>query len=90
MSTIQEYRLVVLGIEVSFRAQVGEDRVNKAKKLVEKKFEKMRLNGGRASKELLLTLLVLGLADDLLQAEAELDEKKKRLSVMLDKIEKIV
>ncbi len=87
---MQEYKLTLLGLEVTFRAGVDAERVEKAKMLVEERFEKLRLHGGRTSKELLLTFLVLGLADDLLQAKEELGETQTRLDAMLAKIEELI
>ncbi len=87
---MQEYKLSLLGLEVSFRAGVDAARVEKARLLVEERFEKLRLHGGRTSKELLLTFLVLGLADDLLQAQEELGSTQERLDAMLAKIEELI
>ncbi len=87
---MQEYKLTLLGLEVSFRAEVTPERVEKARLLVEERFEKLRLQGGRTSKEYLLTFLVLGLADDLLQANEQLGGTEERLDAMLAKIEKLI
>ncbi len=87
---MQEYKLTLLGREVVFRAGVTAERVEKARLLVEERFEKLRLQGARASTEMLLTYLVLGLADDLLQAEEQLDETQNRLDAMLAKIEELM
>ncbi len=84
---MQEYKLTLLGLEVAFRADVDAERIEKAKLLVEERFEKLRLHGGRTSKEVLLTFVVLGLADDLLQARGELGVTQDRLDSMLAKIE---
>ncbi len=84
---MQEHKLTLLGLDISFRAGVDAERVEKARVLVEERYEKLRLHGGRSSKELLLTFLVLGLADDLLQASSQLDETINRLDGMLVKIE---
>ncbi len=87
---MQEYTLTLLGLDVTFKAGVDADRVEKARLLVEDRYEKLRLHGGRNSKELLLTFLVLGLADDLLQANLQLDETQLRLDAMLAKIEELI
>ncbi len=87
---MQEYTLTLLGLEVNFRAGVDAERVDRARMLVEERFEKLRLHGGRTSKEMLLTFLVLGLADDLLQAQEELGSTKERLDSMLAKIEELM
>ncbi len=87
---MQEFKLNLLGFDVVFKAGVDAERVHKAKALVEERFEKMSAQGGKSSKELLLTFLVLGLADDLLQANVQIDETNDRLDVMLAKIEEFI
>ncbi len=87
---MKDYNLNLLGLNVAFRAGVDAERVHEAKALVEEKFEKLRSHGGRSSKELLLTFLVLGLADDLLQAQKQLHDVQNRIEVMLAEIEKMV
>ncbi len=87
---MQEYTLNLLGFDIAFKAGVDAERVHKAKELVEERFEKISALGGRSSKELLLTFLVLGLADDLLQANEQLDDVNDRLDVLLAKIKEII
>ncbi len=86
---MQDYKLTLLGLEVAFRADVEPERIEKAKLLVEERFEKLRLQGGRTSKEVLLTFVVLGLANDLLQAQDELGGTQNRIDSMLAKIEEL-
>ncbi len=87
---MQDYNLNLLGLNVAFRAEVDAERVHEAKALVEERFEKLRSHGGRSSKELLLTFLVLGLADDLLQSQKHVHDVQNRIDVLLAKIEKMV
>ncbi len=87
---MQEYKLTLLGQDIIFKAGVDAERVELARLLVEERYEKLRLHGGRNSKELLLTFLVLGLADDLLQANLQLNEAQERLDAMLAKIEELM
>ncbi len=84
---MQEYNFTLLGLDVSFRAGVGEDRIESAKQLVEERFETLKARGERSSKELLLTFLVLGLADDLLQSNKQMVDVHERASELLTKIE---
>ncbi len=87
---MQEYKLNLLGFDIVFKAGVNAERVQNAKLLVEERYEKMSAQGGKSSKELLLTFLVLGLADDLLQANAHIDETNARLDALLHKIEELI
>lgn len=82
------YTLTVLGLEVSFKAQADQERVLEAKKLLEERYEELSEHGRRLSKEKLLTFLALGLADDLLQCNSDLDSLEGRLSGLLAAIEK--
>ncbi len=84
---MQEYNLSLLGLDISFRAGVGEERIQKAKQLVEERFDTLKARGERSSKELLLTFLVLGLADDLLQSNKQMEDVQLRASELLTKIE---
>ncbi len=84
---MQEYNFSLLGLDISFRAGVGEDRIDSARQLVEERFETLKARGERSSKELLLTFLVLGLADDLLQSNKQMVDVHERVSDLLTKIE---
>lgn len=67
------------------------ERVLSAVRLVEERFadQKLRSHGGQ-SKDILLTFLALGLADDLLQSQKKLDDVQNRVTAMLSKIEESV
>lgn len=84
---MQDFHLTVLGIKIAFRAGADIRRVESAKALVEERFEKLRSHGGQSSKELLLTFLVLGLADDLLQSHKQLADVQNRIHALLTNIE---
>ncbi len=86
---MEQYNLDLLGLELTFRTGVGKERVDSAKALVEERYEKLRINGGRSSREFLLTFLVLGLADDLLQSNKQVDDFEERLHNLLLKIEEM-
>ncbi len=86
---MQEYNLSLLGLDIAFRAEVEAERVQNAKQLVEERFEKLKARGERSSKELLLTFLVLGLADDLLQLNKQTSDVQERVTALLKKIEDV-
>lgn len=67
------------------------ERVREAIALVEERFadQKLRSHGGQ-SKDILLTFLALGLADDLLQSKIKLDDVQNRITSLLSKIEESV
>lgn len=81
------HTLSILDLEVSFKAAADHDRVNKAKELLEERYNELTQHGRRLSKEKLLTFLALGLADDLLQSHSALDDLESKLNGLLAKIE---
>ena len=63
-------------------------RIERAQAFVEKQYERLKNQGGQFGREKLLTLLVLGVADDLLQTQQQLDGVETRLANLLELIEK--
>jgi cell division protein ZapA len=86
---MRSFSLTVLGLDISFRAEADIGRVESAKVLVEERFEKLKFHGGRIGKEALLTFLVLGLADDLLQSHRQMADVQNRIDALLTKIEEV-
>lgn len=80
--------LTVLGLSVAFKPGADMERVQNAVRLVEERFadQKLRFRGGQ-TKDILLTFLALGLADDLLQSQKELADVQNRVAAVLSKIE---
>lgn len=87
----ENVNLTVLGLGIAFRPGADMERVLSAVRLVEERFadQKLRSHGGQ-SKDILLTFLALGLADDLLQSQKKLDDVNNRVTAMLSKIEESV
>ncbi len=85
---MNSFQLNVLGMDISFRSEADPGRVERAQDFVEKQYERLKNHGGQFSKERLLTLLVLGIADDLLQTQQRLEGVEKRLDDLLKLIEK--
>jgi cell division protein ZapA len=76
------YNFSLMGLEVSFTTEADQKRVSEAKKLLEQRFNGLNERGRILSKEKVLMLLALSLADDLLQSldnRRELDGKMERL-----------
>ena len=80
--------LTVLGLSIAFKPGADMRRVQEAVRLVEDRFadQKLRFHGGQ-TKDILLTFMALGLADDLLQSQKELAGVQERVNAMLSKIE---
>lgn len=83
--------LTVLGLSIAFKPEADMQRVRDAVRLVEERFadQKLRFHGGQ-TKDILLTFIALGLADDLLQSQKELADVQNRVSTVLSKIEESV
>jgi cell division protein ZapA len=83
------YNLSLMGLEVSFKTEADQKRVSEAKKLLEQRFNGLNERGRILSKEKVLMLLALSLADDLLQSlegRRELEGKLERLLQRVDSI----
>ena len=87
----ENINLTVLGLEISLKPGADMERVQRAVRLMEERFadQKLRSHGGQ-SKDILLTFLALGLADDLLQSKIKLDDVQNRITSLLSKIEESV
>ena len=80
--------LTVLGFDIAFRAGADMERARDAARVVEERFaiQKTRSQGGQ-SREMLLTFLALGLADDLLQLKKTQNDARLRIAALLARIE---
>ena len=80
--------LTVLGLIIAFKPGADMRRVQEAVRLVEERFadQKLRFHGGQ-TKDILLTFIALGLADDLLQSQKEQTDVQNRVEALLSKIE---
>ena len=81
--------LAVLGVDIAFKSGADMSRARSAAGMVEERYaaQKERTRGMR-SKDILLTYLALGLADEILRMKAREDETQSRLRGLLAKIEK--
>ncbi len=81
------YTLPVLGIEISFRTEADAQRVYDAKEYVEKLFEGLNKSGLNASKEMLLSVLALSMADDYLQMKNRLEEIESKVGALIGRLD---
>ena len=79
------YTLDLLGLNVTFRTDADEDRIQAAKELLEERYRDLSGEGSSVSKEKLLTCLGLSLGDDLLMSEARLKALEARLNKLLER-----
>ena len=74
---MHSFQLNVLGMDISFRTDADSARIERAQDFVEKQYERLKNQGGQFGREKLLTLLVLGVADDLLQTQRRGDSPRQ-------------
>ncbi|SIO00210.1 cell division protein ZapA [Halodesulfovibrio marinisediminis] len=84
---MRSFNLKILGTEVSFKSEADHDTVERAKVLVEDRYNALYSPGMPISKEKLLTFLLLGLADDYLQTADKLHALEERLERLTTKVE---
>ena len=80
------FEVTLLGMSMSFRTNAGPERVDAARALTEERFNRLAFHGRQLSREKMLTYVSLGLADDLLQSERQVEEMRERLDTLLAKI----
>lgn len=84
---MSRFNLNVLGLDVSFVTDAGSKRVYDAREHVEKQYSILYQDGKNLSKEKLLTVLALSLADDYLQSAQRLRELEEKVNRLLEKID---
>ena len=84
---MRSFNLKILGTDVSFKSEADHDCVERAKQLVEDRYNELYTPGMPISKEKLLTFLVLGLADDYLQVSDKLESFENRLKQLTQRVE---
>lgn len=79
------YMLPILGLEIAFKTDADAGRVNAAKAYVEELYGRLNQGGKNVSKEKLLTVLALGLADEALTSGHKLRDLEAKLGSLLAK-----
>ncbi len=81
------YNLTVLGLDLSFAADVPPERIHQAVEFVHKRYSELQGRANSMSKERLLTYLALSLADDYLHDQGKLTQLEGNLQQLLSKID---
>jgi len=79
------YTLTLLGLEISFKTDADNDRIESAQALIENKHKELVAGAGDISKEKLLTYMTLSLADDYLVAQEDLRRLEEKIGEILEK-----
>jgi len=83
---MQSYHLNVFDLQLSFRTKAGPERVEQARAYVENLYEQMKAHGGSLGKERLLAILLIGLADDLLQLQERSSLRDSKVDQLLQNL----
>jgi cell division protein ZapA len=84
---MQHFTVDVLGVKISFKAYADSDRLEQAINMLGKRADILRQHSKQLSKEKLLTLLALALADDLLITTEQLEIAEEKIQEIVRKIE---
>ena len=79
------YTLNLFGLEISFKTDAENDRIEAAQAFLEEKYEELRAGAGDLSKEKALTYLLLSLADDFLVGEKKRAQLEEKIGEILEK-----
>lgn len=79
------YTITVNGLEISFKTDADEQRIQAAQALLEERFAELSKGGRYISREKLLTLLALGMADDYLEMRRKQAGQEARLQELLER-----
>jgi len=79
------YTITVNGLELSFKTDADEKRIQAAQALLEERFAELSRGGKYISREKLLTLLALGMADDYLELQQRMTGLEARMQELLER-----
>ena len=79
---MHSYHLDLCDLQVAFRTEAGPERVERARQYVEERYGRVKAQGGQFGRDRLLVMLLISMADDLL----ELQERNSRADSRLDEL----
>ena len=79
---MHSYQLDLCDLQVAFRTEAGPERVERARQYVEERYGRVKAQGGQFGRDRLLVMLLISMADDLL----ELQERNSRADSRLDEL----
>lgn len=81
------YTLNLFGLEISFKTDAENDRIEAAQKYLEGKYGELTSAAADLSKEKVMTFLLLSLADDYLVTKSKLAQMEEKIGEILEKTE---
>ena len=79
---MQSYHLTLCDLQVAFRTEASAQRVEKARQYVEERYSRVKAQGGQFARDKLMLMLLISMADDLL----ELQEKTAMIDSRMDEL----
>ena len=79
---MHSYHLDLCDLQVAFRTEAGPERVERARQYVEERYGRVKAQGGQFGRDRVLGMLLISMADDLL----ELQERNSRADSRLDEL----
>ena len=79
---MHSYHLDLCETHVAFRTEAGPERVERAREYVEERYGRVKAQGGQYGRDRLMAMLLVSMADDLL----ELRERNSRADSRLDEL----
>ena len=80
------YQLELCDLRVAFRTEAGPERVERARTDVDELYSQIKEQGGQLGRDRLLTILLIGLADDILQMREQHSKTDDRLDELLNSL----
>lgn len=87
---MHSYNIKVFDLDVAFKTEADPTRVEQSCAYVEELYNVLKYHGGHLGRDRLLAILVLGIADDLLQLKQQATDKDTRLASLLQRIERVI
>ena len=84
---MQSYHLTLCDLQVAFRTEASAQRVEKARRYVEERYSKVKAQGGQFARERLLLMLLISMADDLLELQEKSAAIDSRMAELLQHLE---
>ena len=84
---MHSYHLDLCDLQVAFRTEAAPDRVEKARQYVEERYGKVKAQGGQFGRDRLLVMLLISMADDLLELQERNSRADSRLDELLQSLE---
>ncbi len=84
---MRSYQLNVCEMQLPIRADADPERIERARQYVDDCYSRMKANGGQVSRERLLAMLLISMADDLLLLKEQNSRENSAIEEILQRVE---